>query len=142
MNLSEEQKQVIRENFKETPDLLELTRLVFQNDSIDGRSREGRAVREFLSEEKLEYQTRFREKVEDIELTEQQVEFIKAQAQNGLSAFQIAEILFPEVNIVRFCKQHHTVLDFLREYEPAFVHETETAVNRAYVPPKIFLLLH
>lgn len=138
MNLSEEQKQVIRENFKETPDLLELTRLVFQNDSIDGRSREGRAVRKFLSEEKLEYQTRFREKVEDIELTEQQVEFIKAQAQNGLSAFQIAEILFPEVNIVRFCKQHHTVLDFLREYEPAFVHETETAVNRAYVPPKIF----
>ena len=99
MNLSEEQKQIIRENFKETPDLLELTRLVFQNDSIDGRSREGRAVREFLSEEKLEYQTRFREKVEDIELTEQQVEFIKVQAQNGLSAFQIAEILFPEVTI-------------------------------------------
>ena len=112
MNLTDEQKQTIRDNFKSNPDLLELTRLVFQNDSIDGRSREGRAVRQFLSEEKLEYQTRFREKVEDIELTEEQEEFIKAQAQNGLSAYQIAEILFPNVRIIRFCKQHHTILDF------------------------------
>ena len=138
MKLTEEQKQTIRENFKETPDLLELTRIVFQNQDIDGRSKEGRAVRKFLSEENLEYQTRFREKVEDIYLTGQQEDFIKSQAENGLSAFQIAEILFPDINIVRFCKQHHTVLDFLRKNEPSFVHETETAVNKVYSPPKEF----
>lgn len=138
MNLSEEQKQFIRDNFKSNPNLLDLTRQVFEDPNIDGRSREGRAVRAFLAEEKLEYKTTKREKVPDIELTDEQIEFIKAQAQNNLSAYQIAEILFPDINIKRFCKEHMTIVEFLREYEPAYVHETETAINRAYNPPKIF----
>jgi len=138
MKLSDEQKQIIRDNFKENPNLLDLTRLVFDNPEIDGRSKEGRAVREFLAKENLEYKTTLREKVPDIELNEQQIEFIKAQAQNGLSAFQIAEILFPDLPIKRFCKEHMTIVDFLREYEPAYVHETETALNKTYNPPKVF----
>lgn len=138
MNLSEEQKQFIRDNFKSNPNLLDLTRQVFEDPTIDGRSKEGRAVRAFLAEEKLEYKTTKREKVPDIELTDEQIEFIKAQAQNNLSAYQIAEILFPDINIKRFCKEHMTIVEFLREYEPAYVHETETAINRAYNPPKIF----
>lgn len=138
MKLNKDQKKFIRDNFKSNPDLLELTRALFGRTDIDGRSVEGRAVRKFLADENLEYQTRYREKMEDIELTEQQVEFIKAQAQNGLSAFQVAEILFPDINVVRFCKHHMTVLEFLREYEPAFVHDTETAVNKSYSPPKLF----
>lgn len=138
MKLSEEQKQFIRDNFKSNPNLLELTRQVFEDPNIDGRSKEGRAVREFLAEENLEYKTTKREKVPDIQLTDEQVEFIKAQAQNNLSAYQIAEILFPDVNVKRFCKEHMTIVEFLREYEPAYVHETETALNKTYNPPKIF----
>jgi hypothetical protein len=138
MKLNDEQKKFIRDNFKNTPDLLELTRALFKRDDIDGRSKEGRVVRKFLAEEDLDYQTRYRPRMEDIELTDQEVEFIKAQAQNGLSAFQISEILFPDIAIVRFCKHHITVLDFLREYEPAFVHDTESAINRTYCPPKLF----
>ena len=138
MNLSEEQKQFIRDNFKSNPNLLELTRQVFEDPTIDGRSKEGRAVREFLADEQLEYKTTKREKVPDIKLTDEQVEFIKAQAQNNLSAYQIAEILFPDVNVKRFCKEHMTIVEFLREYEPAYVHETETALNKTYNPPKIF----
>jgi hypothetical protein len=138
MNLNEEQKQFIRDNFKSNPNLLDLTRQVFEDPTIDGRSKEGRAVRAFLAEEKLEYKTTKREKVPDIQLTDEQIEFIKAQAQNNLSAYQIAEILFPDINIKRFCKEHMTIVEFLREYEPAYVHETETAINRSYNPPKIF----
>ena len=138
MKLTEEQKELIKNSFENIPDLIELTRLAFDRNDIDGRSKEGRAVRKFLSEEGLEYKITSRQKLEDIELSEEQQEFIKAQAENGLSAYQITEILFPEVNVIRFCKQHHTVLDFLREYEPAFVHETETAVSRPYHPPKLF----
>ncbi len=139
MKLTEDQKQFIRDNFKETPNLLELTRLLFDNPEIDGRSKEGRAVREFLAEEDLEYQTTAKEKLPDIILNDQQREFIKAQAQNGLSAFQISEILFPDANVRRLCKEHLTVLEFLRQYEPAYVHESETAVNRQYNPPKLMI---
>ena len=137
MKLSDEQKDFIRQNFKETPNLLDLTRKLFDNPEIDGRSKEGRAVRKFLAEENLDYQTTAKEKLPDIHLNDQHRDFIKAQAQNGLSAFQIAEILFPDANVRRLCKEHLTVLEFLRQYEPAYVHDSETAVNRAYNPPKL-----
>ena len=138
MNLNEDQKQFLRDNFSTTPNLSELTKKLFNDDKLDGRTKEGRAVRAFLAEEELEYVTTAWEKVEDIQLSDEQILFIKAQAQNGLSAFQISEILFPSINVKRFSKEHMSVLEFLREYEPAYVHDSESAVNRAYNPPKLF----
>lgn len=137
IKLSEEQKQFIRDNFKETPNLLDLTKAAFKNDDLDGRSKEGRAVKKFLAEQSMDYKTTKWDKVEDIVLTEHQIEFVKQQAKNGLSAFQISEMIWPEMSVKRFSKQHVAVLDFLREYEPAYVHDSESAVNRAYSPPKL-----
>jgi hypothetical protein len=136
MELTEEQKKFLLDNFKENPSLIDLTRRLFGDPDLDGRTKEGRAVRAFLASQDLEYQTSAWEKIEDIDLTEAQVDFIKAQAENGLSAFQISEILFPDVSVKRFSKQHLCVLNFLREYEPNFVHESETAINHEYKPPK------
>ena len=48
VTLTEEQKQQIEELFKSNPDLREITQKVFGDDSLDGRSKEGRAVRAFL----------------------------------------------------------------------------------------------
>jgi hypothetical protein len=138
MKLTDEQKQFLRENFKETPNLLDLTRNLFSDETLDGRTKEGRAVRAFLAEESLKYETTKWDKVEDIELSSEQIEFVKAQAKNGLSAFQIADMLFASNNIKRFSKEHVSVLEFLREYEPAYIHDSESAVNRAYNPPKLF----
>ena len=138
MKLTDEQKQFLRENFKETPNLLDLTRNLFSDETLDGRTKEGRAVRAFLAEESLKYETTKWDKVEDIELSSEQIEFVKAQAKNGLSAFQIADMLFASNNIKRFSKEHVSVLEFLREYEPAYIHDSESAVNRVYNPPKLF----
>lgn len=137
MKLNNEQKQKIRDNFKDTPNLIDLTRIVFEDDSLDGRSKEGRAVKKFLAEQSLDYKTTKWDKVEDIQLTDSQIEFTKQQAKNGLSAFQISEMLWPEISVKRFSKQHVAVLDFLREYEPAYVHDSESAVNRVYAAPKL-----
>ena len=137
MKLNKDQKQKIRDNFKDTPNLIDLTRIVFEDDSLDGRSKEGRAVKKFLAEQSLDYKTTKWDKVEDIELTDSQIEFTKQQAKNGLSAFQISEMLWPEISVKRFSKQHVAVLDFLREYEPAYVHDSESAVNRIYAAPKL-----
>ncbi len=138
MDLNEEQQQFLRDNFKENPNLSELTQALFKDETLDGRTKEGRAVRAFLAEASLKYETTKWDKVDDIELTDDQVEFAKDQAKNGLSAFQISELIFPSKNIKRFSKEHAAVLDFLREYEPAYVHESESAVNRTYNPPKLF----
>lgn len=136
MKLSEEQKEFLVKNFKENPSLIDLTRRLFGDPDLDGRTKEGRAVREFLSSQNLEYETSVWEKTEDIDLSEAQVDFVKNQAENGLSAFQISEILFPDVSVKRFSKQHLCVLNFLREYEPNFVHESETAINKEYNSPR------
>ena len=138
MNLNEEQKQFLRDNFKETPNLSDLTRKLFKDDSLDGRTKEGRAIRAFLAEASLKYETTKWDKIEDIVLTDEQIEFTKEQAKNGLSAFQVSELIFAHKTVKRFCKEHTAVLDFLREYEPAYVHESESAVNRTYNPPKLF----
>ena len=137
MDLSDEQKNFLTEEFKKNPSLIDLTRRLFGDPDLDGRTKEGRAVRKFLASQDLEYETSAWEKMEDIDLTEAQVDFIKNQAENGLSAFQISEILFPDVTVKRFSKHHVCVLEFLREYEPNFVHESETAINKQYHPPKI-----
>jgi hypothetical protein len=136
MELSDEQKEFLVKNFKENPSLIDLTRRLFGDPDLDGRTKEGRAVREFLASQNLEYETSAWEKMEDIDLSEAQIEFIKKQAENGLSAFQIAEILFPDHPVKRLSKQHLCVLEFLREYEPTYVHESETAINREYRSPK------
>ena len=136
MELSDEQKQFLVEEFKKNPSLIDLTRRLFGDPDLDGRTKEGRAVRAFLSSQNLEYETSAWEKIEDIDLSEAQIDFIKNQAENGLSAFQISEILFPDVAVKRFSKQHLCVLNFLREYEPNFVHESESAINKEYNAPR------
>ena len=64
MKLTEEQKEWLRENHATTPDLIELTRKLFDSPDIDGRSKEGRAVRKFLIDEGFGFNTRERKKQE------------------------------------------------------------------------------
>ena len=55
MKLTENQKNFIRENYMLISDLIELTRQVFDDKNLDGRTKEGRAVREFLVDNNLEF---------------------------------------------------------------------------------------
>ena len=57
MNLTDEQKQFILENHESTPDLIELTRALFDNPLLDGRTKEGRAVRKFLVDQDINFNT-------------------------------------------------------------------------------------
>ena len=57
MNLTVEQKKFIEENFHKIPDLIELTRATFKDGTIDGRSKQGRAVRAYLASKDMKYKT-------------------------------------------------------------------------------------
>ena len=50
MELSEEQKKFIDENATKIKNLIDLTKQCFQDDTLDGRSKQGRAVRKYLVE--------------------------------------------------------------------------------------------
>ena len=57
MDLTKEQEEFLRENSARVPDLIDLTQQCFSRNDLDGRSREGRAVRKFLADNAIEYKT-------------------------------------------------------------------------------------
>ena len=79
MILTDLQKQLVIDTYKSTSDLNEITRRVFDNNSIDGRSKEGRLIRQFMIENKLKFKTARRVKKDGIEFTEEQIDFIIKQ---------------------------------------------------------------
>ena len=99
MKLNKEQRKYLRENHKKIPDLIKLTQAVFLDETLDGRSKEGRAVKDFLIKEELNFNTTKKEKKEPINLTDDQKEEILDLAEDGLSSFQIAQIVFPDVEV-------------------------------------------
>ena len=74
--LTEQQKAYIDANHKKIPDLIELTRKVFEDDSLDGRTKEGKLVREYLVECGFKYNTTKKKKAKRIILDEEQQVFL------------------------------------------------------------------
>ena len=136
MKLTEEQQKFITDNYLLISDLIELTRRTFNNDELDGRTKEGRAVREFLVENKLEYNTTKKEKREDIEFAQEQKEFIIQYAKEGMSAYEISKIIFPSINITNLTKEVTEVAKFIEEVDQKLLHPDESAINTQYFAPK------
>ena len=92
--LTEGQQKRVKELCK-TEDLLTITREIFSNQSLDGRSKEGRIIREFLKEEGLEYKTtKYKhDNAAVTRLTEQHKQFIDSHF-DELTAIQISKTLF------------------------------------------------
>ena len=76
MNLTDKQKELTLDMFNEDPNIINITKKVFEDQSLDGRSKEGRAVSKFLAENGLRAQTTKRPKSDDVTLVEEQVEKI------------------------------------------------------------------
>jgi hypothetical protein len=121
MKLTNEQEGFLRENSSKILDLIELTRKCFDDDSLDGRSKEGRSVRKFLSENGITYKTTRRKPAKKIEFTEQQKEFIMGQAEDGLSSLEIAKLIFPEKDIRPLSNEQRQVLTHIQETNPDFL---------------------
>jgi len=137
MDLSEEQKQIIRDNSGEVSDLSELTALVFpEAENVDGRTKEGRAVREFLLKNKIEYETKHVYPKDDIDLTEEQKSFVDESITQGMTCMQVATILFPEQRLVHTSKEYLAVYNYVDQHELINTPSSESAINKKYSPPK------
>jgi|TARA_Y100000033_G_C2749513_1_gene113065 hypothetical protein len=136
MDLSEDQKEFLRANAAKITSLIDLTRQCFEDDKLDGRSKEGRAVRKFLVENSINFKTTATSRTEDIELTQQQKDFILEQAESGLSSLEIAKIIFPEKNVKSLSNEQRTVLAFIREVNPDIMPSQDGAALTSYISPK------
>lgn len=136
MKLTTEQKTFINENHAKIPDLIELTRAVFEDEDIDGRSKEGRAVRKYCVDNKLDFKTTKHEKVKSITLTEEQKEFCLEYCRDGMNAYQIAAVLFPDDNITPLSRETLDITNFLNENGPEGQISEPTGFRFEYIPPK------
>ena len=136
MKLTEDQKNFIKENHSGIPDLIELTRAVFQNPDVDGRSKEGRAVRKFCVEEGIDFKTTKHEKAKQVRLSEEHKEFSLEYARDGMNPYQIASLLFPEDNITPLSKETLVITEFLNENGPEGQIAEPTGFKYEYVSPK------
>ena len=108
IRLTEEQKNLILESFQKDPNIINITKIVFDDQSLDGRSKEGRAVTKFLAENGLKPQTTKKEKSKEINLTPEQIESIESMKADGLNTSEIADILFSK-NVVRLSVEWRAV---------------------------------
>ena len=137
VTLTEEQKQQIETLFKSNPDLREITQKVFGDDSLDGRSKEGRAVRAFLINNNLEFNTTAPQRVEEIELALEQREFLMSDnIERGMNALEATRLAFRDREIQPLSQQHRLVMEFLRSYRPEIVDDNDMITNDKWSPPK------
>jgi len=135
MKLTSEQEDFLKEESKSTTDLNHLTKRCFDDDSLDGRSKQGRLVRAFLIEQGINFKTTKRAKKKKIEFTDSQKQFIIQQAQMGLSSVRIAELVFSR-DIKPLSVEQRAVLKYIQETNPDFIPSQDGAALHNYAPPK------
>ena len=134
INLTEDQKNNILEIFQEDANILNITKIIFEDDSLDGRSKEGRAVTKFLAENGLKAKTTKREKAEDVSLNQNQIEKIKELKQDKLNTSEIADIIF-QTKITRLSKEWRAVNEIVNEEREQEKDRAEDSVGN-YIAPQ------
>jgi hypothetical protein len=138
IRLTPEQEDFILNNYKSVKDLNILTQKCFDDETIDGRSIQGKIVRAFLVKNKLDYKTTKHTKVDAVEFTDAQKHFIIQSAEQGMSSFAIAELLFTDKQIKKLGAEQRAVLEHIRSVNEDFVPSQESGLLTNYSPPKTY----
>lgn len=142
-NLNDSQKELVINEWNsrpnDPPSLLELINLAFPNQKIDGRTKEGRAVKEFLSTRNIkarashEYQPK-----KKLELTEEDKTFIKNNVE-FMSSVEIARMIFDSPRLTNLNQEARIVGEFIKSLDKDEVFESvEEIPSETYKPPKTF----
>jgi hypothetical protein len=134
INLTQDQKNKILEIFQEDANILNITKIIFEDDALDGRSKEGRAVTKFLAENGLKAKTTKREKAEDVSLNENQIEKIKELKNDKLNTSEIADIVF-QSKVTRLSKEWRAVNEIVNEEREQEKDRGEDSTGN-YIPPQ------
>lgn len=136
LTLDDKQKEKVRAGFKKSPDLKYLTEVAWGKKGLDGRSKEGKAVRQFLIDEGLNYDTAFVPKLKQIDLTDEQKEFLLSDSiETGMKPLEVARLTFSDPSIVSLSLQHRTVQRFLEKHRPDIINKNDLETSDEWKPP-------
>jgi len=136
--LTKEQEEFIFDNYKTVKDLNALTQKCFDDETLDGRTKQGKLIRTFLVKNNLDYKTSKHVKVDSVEFTESNKHFIMQSAEQGMSSFAIAELLFPDKEIKKLGAEQRAVLEHIRSVNENFIPSQESGLLTTYSPPKTY----
>lgn len=140
MNLSKEQKEQILEKFKERQDLNWITQEVFNDPSLKGTHKEGRAVRAFLAEQGRQYNTTKSEKKTNVVLSEEQMELLSGDRVGpDMNTLEITKLTFQDDSIKPLSAEHRAVQTFLYANRKDIVDESELAADTRWMRPQSML---
>jgi hypothetical protein len=126
MDLLEEQKQFILRNWQDT-DLLSLTKEVFNNEKLTGRSKEVKWVQKFLASRKLKSEI-------SPSLTDSQKELIKNSIES-MTPHEIAKIIFNNSNLDKVSKEVGLVATYAKQLGIKNQFPHEDYATEEYRPP-------
>jgi len=121
------------------PSLVELVRIAFDRDDLDGRSKEGKAVKEFLASRQIkprkshEYQAKGL-----IDLSLDQKEYIGNNC-STMTGIEIAKILFKNEELTNLSQETRSVLEYIKTLPTNIKYnnqENENLSTDEYRPPK------
>lgn len=119
--LTEDQKDKIKKSFEggACPDLSDLTREVFGNDKIDGRSKEGRTIKKYIAEFQIgKVKVRAPQKAVLLNLTDEQKKLIiESYKKKDFSILSFTRELYKNQDITAFFVEYKTVNDFINKLE-------------------------
>ena len=117
MSLTEEQKQKILNEWnsrqENPPSLIELIHLVF-GENFDGRSKEGKLVKDFLATRDIKARASHEYKAKkEIKLTDEQKDFVKNNALT-MSAVEMARVTFSNEKLTNLHQETRAVNEYIK----------------------------
>ena len=132
--LTEDQKKLIDSNYLQIPDVDQLTKIVFEDESLDGRNKEGKLVASYMIERGYGYKTKVHKKAKKIKLSIEQKDLIVEYARDKLSSLQIAQLIFQDREVKNLSMEQRVVADFLKVNSPDYIRpDKEVAVSYTHL---------
>lgn len=141
--LTEEQQLKLLKSWNDRPDnppsLAELVKLAFDRDDLDGRSKEGKAVKQFLASRQIKPKKSHEYEAKGLlELLPEQKEFVSNNC-NMMTGLEISKILFKNESLTNLSQETRSVLEFMKNIPSNVKYnntENENAATEGYRPPR------
>lgn len=143
IEITDSQWEIIKKEWNKRPDkppsILELTQLVFKRPNLDGRSKEGRAIKIRLAEASLRAPTTAYDDRRKgvLDLSEGSISFITNNYRK-MKAIEMARVIFDNNHLTNLCQETRTVSTYIKENlkTSESFEDTDEVPNGNYAPPK------
>jgi len=141
--LTEEQQLKLLKEWNDRPDnppsLAELVKIAFNRDDLDGRSKEGKAVKQFLASRQIKPRKSHEYEAKGlIDLSVEQKEYISNNCYT-MTGLEMAKVLFKNESLTNLSQETRSILEYMKTIPTNIKYhnnENENIPTEEYRPPR------